>query len=127
MRPLDSGCYHRNTKMGNPMCDQCSGTSGYSHIQEGNGFWPSDKTVHHSHEMGASSGRWEEPHPIYIDLVETAKRKLECRRWSTDVSLNIRSWQGIHALSQILTCLQRPCQLNLAAMSFCVACTEGVG
>ena len=96
--------------MGNPMCDQCSGTSGYSHIRKGNGFWPSGKTVYISHEMGASAGRWEEPHPIYIDLVETAKRNLECRKWSPDVSLNVRSWQGVHALSQILTCLRRPCQ-----------------
>ena len=113
--------------MGNTICDQCSGTSRYDRIQEGNDFWPSGKKVYHSHEMGASPGRWEEPHPVYIDLVETVKGKLECRKWSPDVSLNVRSWQGIHALSQILTCLQRPCQINLAAMSFCVACTEGVG
>ena len=51
----------KNTKMGNPMCDQCSGTRV---IREENCFWPSGKTVHHGCEMNVSAGRWERLHPL---------------------------------------------------------------
>ena len=44
----------KNTKMGDPMCDQCSGTRV---IREENCFWPSGKTVHHGREINVSAGR----------------------------------------------------------------------
>ncbi|KFD60299.1 hypothetical protein M514_27518, partial [Trichuris suis] len=39
-------------------------------------------------------------------------------RWILEV------WQGTQDLAQILTCLRKPCHMNLAAMSFCVVRIE---